>query len=177
MTFSELGLNSDLLKLLPNLAFKAPLPIQQQTIPAARLASATYRSGSRRKPVPEKPPLLAFRCRLAVLIATSVMCKLPILAPTRELCVQITNDIKKYGKYLNNFAATAIYGGSTHWRQIKDIKRGVRVVVLYSGRLIDMIDRGAVNLSAKIVVFDEADEMLNMGLKMTWHHIERNTSW
>ena len=89
-----------------------------------------------------------------------------ILAPTRELCVQITNDIKNYGKFLNGFAATAIYGGARIDGQIKDIKRGVQVVVATPGRLIDMIERRAISLATvKNVVLDEADEMLNMGFK------------
>src|SRR5205085_9221437 len=89
-----------------------------------------------------------------------------ILAPTRELCVQITNDIKNYGKYLKGFGVTAIYGGARIDAQIKDIKRGVQVVAATPGRLIDMIERRSINLNTvKIVILDEADEMLNMGCK------------
>lgn len=163
MTFSELGLNSDLLKAVTELGFQSPTPIQQQTIPL--LASqrtdlvALAQTGTGKTAAFGLPLLGSIDCNQRYVQAL-------ILAPTRELCVQITNDIKKYGKYLNNFAATAIYGGARIDGQIKDIKRGVQVVVATPGRLIDMIDRGAVNLSqVKIVVLDEADEMLNMGFK------------
>ncbi|MCE3259996.1 MAG: box helicase domain protein, partial [Bacteroidetes bacterium] len=99
-----------------------------------------------------------------------------ILAPTRELCVQITNDIKNYSKYLKGFGVTAIYGGARIDGQIKDIKRGVQVVVATPGRLIDMIERRAISLkTVKIVVLDEADEMLNMGFKDDLDIILRET--
>jgi ATP-dependent RNA helicase DeaD len=163
MTFHELGLNSDLLKAVTDLGFVNPTPIQQQTIPT--LASqktdlvALAQTGTGKTAAFGLPMLSKIDCNNKSVQAL-------ILAPTRELCVQITNDIKNYGKYLKGFGVTAIYGGARIDGQIKDIKRGVQVVAATPGRLIDMIERRAINLSTvQIVILDEADEMLNMGFK------------
>ncbi|MDI1354960.1 MAG: DEAD/DEAH box helicase [bacterium] len=163
MTFHELGLNSDLLKAVTDLGFENPTPIQQQTI--SLLASektdlvALAQTGTGKTAAFGLPILNSIDCDSKTVQAL-------ILAPTRELCVQITNDIRNYGKYIKNFGVTAIYGGARIDGQIKDIKRGVQVVAATPGRLIDMIERRAINLSTvKIVVLDEADEMLNMGFK------------
>lgn len=163
MTFQELGLNSDLLKAVTALGFTSPTPIQQQTIGLLSNQKtdivALAQTGTGKTAAFGLPLLNVLDCQNKTVQAL-------ILAPTRELCVQITNDIKNYGKYLNGFAATAIYGGARIDGQIKDIKRGVQVVVATPGRLIDMIERRVINLSTvKNVVLDEADEMLNMGFK------------
>src|SRR5688572_17507601 len=163
MTFQELGLNGDLLKAITDLGFVNPTPIQQQTI--ALLSNektdlvALAQTGTGKT--------AAFGLPLLNKIDTSnKTVQALILAPTRELCVQITNDIKNYGKYLKGFGVTAIYGGARIDGQIKDIKRGVQVVAATPGRLIDMIERRAINLSTvQVVILDEADEMLNMGFK------------
>ncbi len=163
MTFQEIGLNSDLLKAVTELGFVNPTPIQQQTIPLLSkqvtdlVALAQTGTGK----------TAGFGLPLLNLINNNDKAvQALILAPTRELCVQITNDIKNYSKYMSGFSATAIYGGARIDNQIKDIKRGVQVVVATPGRLIDMIERRAINLNTvKIVVLDEADEMLNMGFK------------
>jgi ATP-dependent RNA helicase DeaD len=89
-----------------------------------------------------------------------------ILAPTRELCVQISKDLINYSKFLNGLRVTAVYGGAPIMSQIKDIKAGSQVIVATPGRLIDLIERKAIDLShVDVVVLDEADEMLNMGFK------------
>ncbi len=163
MTFQELGLNSDLLKAVTELGFQNPTPIQQQTIPALSNQKtdlvALAQTGTGKTAAFGLPLLNKIDCDNKTPQAL-------ILAPTRELCVQITNDIKNYGKYLKGFAVTPIYGGARIDGQIKDIKRGVQIVVATPGRLIDMIERKAINLNTvKVVVLDEADEMLNMGFK------------
>lgn len=163
MTFQELGLNGDLIKAVTELGFVNPTPIQEQTI--SLLASektdlvALAQTGTGKT--------AAFGLPLLNQINTADRSvQALVLSPTRELCVQITNDIKNYGKYLKNFNATAIYGGARIDNQIKDIRRGVQVVAATPGRLLDMIDRGAIDLSTvQTVVLDEADEMLNMGFK------------
>jgi ATP-dependent RNA helicase DeaD len=163
MTFEELGLHSDLLKAVTDLGFQSPTPIQQQTIPLL--------SGKRTDLVALAQTGTGKTAAFGLPILSSVdlnnrTVQALILAPTRELCVQITNDIKNYSKYLKNFGVTAIYGGARIDGQIKDIKRGVQVVVATPGRLIDMIERRAISLSTvRFVVLDEADEMLNMGFK------------
>jgi ATP-dependent RNA helicase DeaD len=163
MTFEEIGLNSDLLKAVTELGFTSPTPIQQQTIPLLKSQKsdlvALAQTGTGKTAAFGLPILESIDCENKTVQAL-------VLAPTRELCVQITNDIKNYGKYLRGFGVTPIYGGARIDAQIKEIKRGVQVVVATPGRLIDMIDRRAINLNTvKIVVLDEADEMLNMGFK------------
>lgn len=163
MTFQELGLNSDLLKAVTDLGFETPTPIQQQTIPLLSKQQtdlvALAQTGTGKTAAFGLPMLSTIDCNNKSVQAL-------ILAPTRELCVQITNDIKNYGKYLKGFGVTAIYGGARIDGQIKDIKRGVQVVAATPGRLIDMIERRAINLkTVKVVILDEADEMLNMGFK------------
>jgi len=163
MTFQELGLNSDLLKAVNDLGFVNPTPIQEQTIALLGKEKtdlvALAQTGTGKTAAFGLPMLSKIDCNNKTVQAL-------ILAPTRELCVQITNDIKNYGKYLKGFGVTAIYGGARIDGQIKDIKRGVQVVAATPGRLIDMIERRAINLSTvQVVILDEADEMLNMGFK------------
>lgn len=163
MTFQELGLNSDLLKAVTDLGFQTATPIQQQTIPLLTSQKtdlvALAQTGTGKTAGFGLPMLSNIDC-------SNKNVQVLILAPTRELCVQITNDIKNFGKYLKGFGVTAIYGGARIDGQIKDIKRGVQVVAATPGRLIDMIERRAINLNTvKIVILDEADEMLNMGFK------------
>ncbi len=163
MTFQELGLNSDLLKAVTDLGFENPTPIQEQTIALLSKQKADLvalaQTGTGKTAAFGLPMLNTIDCNNKTVQAL-------ILAPTRELCVQITNDIKNYSKYLKGFGVTAIYGGARIDGQIKDIKRGVQVVAATPGRLIDMIERRVINLNTvKIVILDEADEMLNMGFK------------
>ncbi|MBL7919335.1 MAG: DEAD/DEAH box helicase [Bacteroidia bacterium] len=163
MTFQEIGLNSDLIKAVTDLGFTNPTPIQQQTIPLLAKEQvdlvALAQTGTGKTAAFGLPILNAINCDNKTVQAL-------VLAPTRELCVQITNDIKNYSKYMRGFGVTAIYGGARIDGQIKDIKKGVQVVVATPGRLIDMIERRVINLNTvKIVVLDEADEMLNMGFK------------
>ena len=159
MTFQEIGLNSDLLKAVADLGFETPTPIQEQTILLLAKQEtdmvALAQTGTGKTAAFGLPILNSINCDNKTVQAL-------ILAPTRELCVQITNDIKNYGKYLKGFNVTAIYGGARIDGQIKDIKRGVQVVVATPGRLIDMIERRLINLNTvKTVVLEEADEMLN----------------
>ncbi|HOZ87349.1 MAG TPA: DEAD/DEAH box helicase, partial [Bacteroidia bacterium] len=163
MTFEKLGLSSDLLKAVTDLGFETPTPIQQQTIPllskeltdiVALAQTGTGKTAAFGLPILEK------------INTEEKKVQALILAPTRELCVQITNDMKNYGKYMRGFSITAVYGGSSIENQIRDIKRGVQVIAATPGRLLDLIERRAVNLNTvNIVVLDEADEMLNMGFK------------
>ena len=146
MTFQEIGLNDDLLKAVTDLGFTTPTPIQQQTIPLLAKQDtdlvALAQTGTGKTAAFGLPILNAVNCDNKTVQAL-------ILAPTRELCVQITNDIKNYSKYLRGFAATAIYGGARIDGQIKDIKRGVQVVVATPGRLIDMIERRVYDQSGR----------------------------
>jgi ATP-dependent RNA helicase DeaD len=163
MTFEELGLNSDLLKAVNDLGFQTATPIQQQTIPllskeltdiVALAQTGTGKTAAFGLPLLDKIDVNEKKVQAL------------ILAPTRELCMQITGDLKSFGKYMRGFSITAVYGGASIENQIKDIKRGVQVIAATPGRLLDLIERRVVNLNTvKIVVLDEADEMLNMGFK------------
>jgi ATP-dependent RNA helicase DeaD len=161
--FEESGIRPELLKAIQELGYESPMPIQQRVIPVILESSqdviALAQTGTGKT--------AAFGLPLLSLIDTSV--KHPqaiVLCPTRELCLQITNDLKNYSKYLNNLHVVAIYGGASIENQIKDIKRGVQIVVATPGRMNDVIRRKKIDLTnIHSVVLDEADEMLNMGFQ------------
>jgi ATP-dependent RNA helicase DeaD len=163
MTFKELGLNDALMKAIEDLGFENPTPIQQQTIPllAAKETDlvALAQTGTGKTAAFGLPILNAIN-------ANSRDPQALILAPTRELCVQISNDIKKYSKYIKGLSVATVYGGASIVNQMRDIKQGTQIIVATPGRLVDLIERKAVRLqTVKVVVLDEADEMLNMGFK------------
>jgi len=89
-----------------------------------------------------------------------------VVCPTRELCMQIVNEVELFKKFIPGMHVLAVYGGTSIGMQIRDLKRGVQIVVATPGRLIDLIERKAINLEQiEYVVLDEADEMLNMGFQ------------
>ena len=163
MTFSETGLNKNIQKAIADLGFETPTPIQQEAIPylldneTDLIALAQTGTGK----------TAAFG--LPVLHKIDVARKLPmaiILAPTRELCLQITKDMGTFSKYIKGLKITAVYGGASIVPQMRDLKSGTQVVVGTPGRVIDLIKRKALRLQdIEFVVLDEADEMLNMGFK------------
>jgi ATP-dependent RNA helicase DeaD len=163
MTFQEIGLNQDLLRAVSDLGFETPTPIQQQTVPALSQQKtdlvALAQTGTGKTAAFGLPAL-------SKIDLSNRQVQVLVLAPTRELCVQITNDLRNFGKYMPGFSICAIYGGASLENQARDIRKGVHVIAATPGRLIDMIERGVVKLQTiKIVVLDEADEMLNMGFK------------
>ncbi len=163
MTFAELGLKQELQKAVADLGFENPTPVQEKTIPVllerdtdvvSLAQTGTGKTAAFGLPLLSKVDMHERRTQALV------------LAPTRELCVQITNDLKNFSKYLGGLNVLAVYGGASIDNQIRDIKRGVQVVVATPGRLVDLINRRAIQLNeVKYVVLDEADEMLNMGFK------------
>ncbi|MBT4776187.1 MAG: DEAD/DEAH box helicase [Crocinitomicaceae bacterium] len=172
MTFSELGLSSEVLQALSELGFESPTPIQEKAIPnlldegADLVGLAQTGTG---KTAAFGIPMIE-RVDLDVRSVQGL-----VICPTRELCMQITEDIRKYAKY-KNLRITAIYGGASIDRQAKDIKKGTHIVVATPGRLIDMIGRRLVKIKdVNTVVLDEADEMLNMGFKEDIDKILENT--
>ncbi|RYF87071.1 MAG: DEAD/DEAH box helicase, partial [Chitinophagaceae bacterium] len=99
-----------------------------------------------------------------------------IVCPTRELCLQITNDLQDFKKYVKGVNAEAVYGGASISMQIRNLRQGVQIVVATPGRLIDLIERKAIDLQkVKYVVLDEADEMLNMGFRDDIDFVLKNT--
>lgn len=173
MTFEELGLESNLLKAVSELGFVNPTPIQEQTIAQLQSKStdmvALAQTGTG-KTAGFGLPLLS-KLNLSDRNTQAL-----ILAPTRELCVQISKDLINYSKYISGLKITAVYGGAPIMGQIRDLKAGSQIVVATPGRLVDILERKALDLShVDIVVLDEADEMLNMGFKDDLDFILGNT--
>ncbi len=173
MTFEELGLKQDLMQGIADLGFVNPTPIQQQTIPL--LSTTTTDLVALAQTGTGKTAAFGLPILNTIDIENKTVQAL-ILAPTRELCVQITNDMKNFGKHMRGFSITSVYGGASIDNQIRDIKRGVQVIAATPGRLVDLIERRAVNLKTiKVIVLDEADEMLNMGFKDSLDEILEQT--
>lgn len=162
-TFSELGLSEPLLRVLPEIGFESPSPIQQKSIPVLTGEKADFiglaQTGTG-KTAAFGLPLLEY------VDSRSLTTQALVLAPTRELCQQIAAQLVAFAKYFPNLKIQSVYGGAHIGPQIKAIRAGVQIIVATPGRLIDLIDRKVVNIeSIDIVVLDEADEMLNMGFK------------
>ena len=160
-TFHELGLNQDLLNAITDLGFTSPSEVQIKTIPVLLeqdtdlVALAQTGTG--------KTAAFGFPMLQKININNRSTQGL-ILSPTRELCMQITNELKLYGKYCNGLNVVAIYGGASITDQARDVKRGAQIIVATPGRMKDMINRNLVDISQiEYAVLDEADEMLNMG--------------
>ena len=161
MTFEELGVREDLLRAIAELGFERPMPVQEKVIPHLLNVDgdvvALAQTGTGKT--------AAFG--LPVLQRTNTSVSAPqalILSPTRELCLQIGSDLEDFAKYIPNLKVLAVYGGSSIESQIRSLRRGVHIVVATPGRLIDLINRGEVQLdNVHTVILDEADEMLNMG--------------
>ncbi|WP_046370684.1 DEAD/DEAH box helicase [Flavihumibacter petaseus] len=173
ITFEELGLDERLVKATTALGFVNPTPIQEKAIPIL-LNGTTDIVGLAQTGTGKTA---AFGLPLLHLIqATNKTPQALIVCPTRELCMQIVKEIELFKKFLTGIQVVAVYGGTSISAQIRDIKRGVQIVVATPGRLIDLIERKAVNLEQiKYVVLDEADEMLNMGFQDDIEFILGNT--
>jgi ATP-dependent RNA helicase DeaD len=163
MKFNELGLSPDTLKSIQALGFETPTPIQAQAIPILLEGERDFvglASTGTGKTAAFGLPLLE-RVDPDVAVPQGI-----ILCPTRELCLQITDDLNKFSRHHRNLKVTAVYGGSPIVSQIRDLKRGTQIVVATPGRLMDLIERRAIKPDqVSVVVLDEADEMLNMGFK------------
>jgi len=171
--FDELGLSEPLAKAVADLGFTQPTPIQEKAIPV--LLSGTKDLIGLAQTGTGKTA--AFGLPLLQLINKDE--KYPqalVVCPTRELCMQIVNELELFKKHLKSVHIVAVYGGSSITMQIRDIRRGVHIVVATPGRLIDLIERKAINLEKiKYVVLDEDDEMLNMGFQEDIEFILQNT--
>ncbi len=163
-TFQDLGLNPNICQAVAELGYEQPMPVQEAVIPYLLrepidlVALAQTGTG---KTAAFGLPLLH---KLSESHSNSGQPKALVLCPTRELCLQIADDLAEYSKYLPNVRILPVYGGSSIEAQIRVLKRGVEVVVATPGRLIDLMERGVARLEeVETVVLDEADEMLNMG--------------
>lgn len=173
ITFEALGLDETLVKATSALGFEHPTPIQEKAIPV--LLSGTKDLIGLAQTGTGKTA--AFSLPLLQLINPNQ--KYPqalIVCPTRELCLQIVHEIELFKKFKQQIQVLAVYGGSSIGLQIRDLKKGVHIVVATPGRLIDLIERKAIQLDQiSYVVLDEADEMLNMGFKDDIEFILENT--
>jgi ATP-dependent RNA helicase DeaD len=159
--FEQLGLSESLLKAILDLGFENPTEVQEKAIPlllekdtdmVALAQTGTGKTAAFGFPLIQK------------IDANNRNTQALILSPTRELCLQITNEIKNYSKYEKGINVVAVYGGASITEQARDIKRGAQIIVATPGRMQDMINRGLVNISQiNYCILDEADEMLNMG--------------
>lgn len=172
-SFETLGLTGELLESVRKLGFETPTPVQQKAIPILLQGQqdvvALAQTGTGKT--------AAFGLPLIQLIDDQDnTTRALVLAPTRELCMQITNDFENFSKGVKRLNIVAVYGGASITDQIKKIKRGAQIIVATPGRLMDLLDRKVVNLSViKYLVLDEADEMLNMGFKEDIDHILSHT--
>ena len=161
MTFQELGVNDALLRGIADMGFETPMSIQEKVIPSLLDGDCDLvglaQTGTGKT--------AAFGLPVIQRIDTSR--RVPqalILAPTRELCLQIAGDLADFSKYVPDLVVLPVYGGSSIESQIRALRQGVQIIVATPGRLIDLINRGVVHLDdVHTVVLDEADEMLNMG--------------
>ncbi|TAM25369.1 MAG: DEAD/DEAH box helicase [Nevskiaceae bacterium] len=160
LTFAALGLPAPLLEALAAVGYETPSPIQAATIPhllTGRDVLGQAQTGTG-KTAAFALPLLA---RIDASVAKP---QALILAPTRELAIQVAEALQKYAAKLPGFHVLPIYGGQSYQPQLAALKRGVHVIVGTPGRIIDHLDRGSLKLDAlKTLVLDEADEMLRMG--------------
>jgi len=171
--FEALGLNEQLVQAITDLGFETPTSIQEKAIPVL-LSGTTDFIGLAQTGTGKTA---AFGFPLLQLIDSSQRHpQALIVCPTRELCLQITNDLETYKKHSKNIFTEAVYGGASIMMQIRNLKKGVHIVIATPGRLIDLIERKAIDLQkVKYVVLDEADEMLNMGFRDDIDFVLKNT--
>lgn len=161
--FKELGVEESILRGITEMGFENATPVQEKVIPillegtgdlVALAQTGTGKTAAFGLPTIQKIDKGVKKIQTV------------ILSPTRELCLQISKDLMNYGKYVDGLKVLAVYGGTDIRSQISSLKRGVNVLVATPGRLLDLINRGAADLSeVSTVILDEADEMLNMGFK------------
>ena len=160
MTFSDLGLCEPLLQAITELGFETPMPVQEAVIPhqleSRQDLVALAQTGTGKT--------AAYGLPLLQQLVPSGQPQAIILSPTRELCLQIADDLNSFAKYLPEVRILAVYGGTDFMPQLRALKQGVDIIVATPGRLIDLMQRGAAVLDAvSTVILDEADEMLSMG--------------
>ena len=160
-TFEELGVSAEIRRAIEEMGFVQPMPVQEQVIPTLlqtrqdTIALAQTGTGK----------TAAFGIPLLQRIDTkSRHTQALVLSPTRELCLQIVDDLRDFSKYMDGLHIEAVYGGAAIEPQMRALKEGVQIIVATPGRLIDLMNRGKAHLERVTnIVLDEADEMLNMG--------------
>ena len=160
-TFEELGVSEDIRRAISELGFEHPMPVQEEVIP--------YLLGNRNDVIALAQTGTGKTAAFGIPVLqridpTSKETQALILSPTRELCLQIADDLNDFAKYMPGVHIVAVYGGASIEAQIRTLRHGVQIIVATPGRLIDLMHRGVARLDhVRNVVLDEADEMLNMG--------------
>ncbi len=173
-SFEALGLSKSILEAIKELGFEKPMPVQEKIIPLmlqekcddiiALAQTGTGKTAAFGLPIIHKTDTKLKQVQYL------------IIAPTRELCLQIADDLKDYAAHDKNIKIAAIFGGSSMDTQIQKIRQGAQIISATPGRLNDLINRDVVNLkNVKAVILDEADEMLNMGFKEELEAILKTT--
>lgn len=162
-TFQDLGINDDILKALLSLGFEEPTPVQAKVIPLVlerQIDLVSLAQTGTGKTAAFGVPLIQLTNPNSKKTQGLVLC------PTRELCMQVARDLEAFAKYVKGVKVLAIYGGANIEPQIRALRQGVQVIVATPGRLNDLINRNVVDISSvSYAVFDEADEMLQMGFQ------------
>jgi ATP-dependent RNA helicase DeaD len=161
--FEQFGLKEELVAAVKAIGFENPSPIQEQTIPLLVRENvditALAQTGTGKTAAFGLPLLNQIDLDISDVQGL-------VLSPTRELCMQIQEELVKYSQFLKGIGITAVYGGTPIGAQIRELKRRPQIIVATPGRLMDLMERGVINLEhVKTVVLDEADEMLNMGFR------------
>ncbi len=156
-----MGVSEEIRRAIAELGFEHPMPVQEEVIPYLlgnrNDVIALAQTGTGKTAAFGIPVLQRTDARVRQTQAL-------ILSPTRELCLQIADDLKDFSKYIDGINIVAVYGGTSIENQIRSLKKGAQIIVATPGRLIDLMNRGVAKLDAvRNVVLDEADEMLNMG--------------
>jgi ATP-dependent RNA helicase DeaD len=162
-SFASLNIREEILHAVSDLGFEKLMPVQAEVLPlllndnmdiVTLAQTGTGKTATFGIPILEKIDL------------DNTDTQVLILSPTRELCIQITNDMLSYAKYINKVSIVPVYGGTSIETQIKSIKKGAQIIVATPGRMIDLMNRKVINISKiSVLVLDEADEMLNMGFQ------------
>jgi ATP-dependent RNA helicase DeaD len=188
MTFEELGVSEEIRRAIEELGYVEPMPVQEQVIPyllgnnndvVALAQTGTGKTAAYGLPLLQK---ISLNEGIEETKYEGIRTQALVLSPTRELCLQIADDLKSYAKYIDGLHVLAVYGGANIETQIRQLKKGVQVIVATPGRLVDLMNRGVAKLDhVENVVLDEADEMLSMGFSESIDTIleqvpqERNT--
>ena len=171
-TFEELGVCEDIRRAIEELGFEQPMPVQEEVIPYllghGNDVIALAQTGTGKTAAYGIPTLQKVNPKLKAPQAL-------VLSPTRELCLQIADDLNEFAKYIDGLHVAAVYGGASIETQIRTLRHGVQIIVATPGRLIDLMHRGVVKCdNIENVVLDEADEMLNMGFADSINEIFEN---
>ncbi len=162
ISFSELGIQPEILKAVDEMGFEAPTSIQAKTIPAILSGNdlVGHAQTGTGKTAAFGIPAIQMADKGSKTPSVLILC------PTRELAIQVTGELIKLAKFTNGVFTVPVYGGQPIGRQLNQLKKGAQIVVGTPGRVIDHLKRGTLKLGAlKLVVLDEADEMLNMGFR------------